>query len=139
MQYISLQHYFSLTSNLSAKPFKLVLMGPDKTSNKYAHIHQRGLLIFFTPPHCICAYLLEDYSGPIITCLIRQYRSSTHGTHTPAFDTCRIETENSRAAAAAASRGVAEEVKAPIGFIEVSTVSIIIDLPVLLPLVIHVI
>ena len=34
----------------------------------------------------------------------------------------RIETENSRAAAAAASRGVAEDVKEPIGFIEVGTI-----------------
>lgn len=32
----------------------------------------------------------------------------------------RIETENSRAAAEKASRGIQEDAKAPIGFIEVS-------------------
>lgn len=37
----------------------------------------------------------------------------------------RIETENSRAAAAAASRGVAEDVKEPIGFIEVGTMHLV--------------
>jgi hypothetical protein len=75
----------------------------------------------------------------LLSLLIRQYQSLIHYSYTAVFDTYRIETENSRAAAAAASRGVAEDVKAPIGFIEVSTALIIIYLPVLLSLVIYVV